>query len=436
MKKFVALLLALLMALSCTAFAEEEVTYTAKEGEKVLEFWCGIWEQYNQNWIQSMVNKWNANEDRPFFVNLTWGVEEQKLAAARAAEIAPDVFTASYGAIASDFQNGYIMDLKPLIAEESWNDLLDSAKEFVTVGDAYVAYPWMMEPAIVMYYDKDAFTEAGLDPESPPTTWDELIEYAEALTTEDRMGMDIDASYNMWGWYYTANGGQHIITDDWSKSNLTDGLKEFAEFYKTIRNSTYCSQTALKAQNSGAYSVLEGRSAISFSGSWGVGGIDRDYPEKRDSIGVAAAPTADGSPMHSTSGGWTLAIDAKSKQAEMGAEFITYMLGNVAAPEDVADFFVAASFSKFTCRQSVADYLVANTAAATDERMQTIQSDIMPYVIAEPIYGWELHQNVLNTMADIAINGTDIDEAFAALEELNNQYLIDNQMAGKNPKAQ
>ena len=73
MKKLVSLLLALMMLLSCSAvFAEETTAPAAKEGETVVEFWCGIWENWNQNWVQSMVDKWNAQEDRPFFVNLTW----------------------------------------------------------------------------------------------------------------------------------------------------------------------------------------------------------------------------------------------------------------------------------------------------------------------------------------------------------------------------
>ncbi len=40
----------------------------------------------------------------------------------------------------------------------------------------------------VLYYNKDAFREAGLDPERPPATWDELVEYAKALTKRDASG--------------------------------------------------------------------------------------------------------------------------------------------------------------------------------------------------------------------------------------------------------
>ena len=185
----------------------------------------------------------------------------------------------------------------------------------------------------------------------------------------------------------------------------------------------------------GVYAVLEGRSAIAFSGSWGVSAIDTDYPEKRDVIGVAAAPTKDGSPMHATSGGWNLVVDAKAKHPTEAGQWIEYMLGDTSDPSKVAEFFVAANFSKFTTRKSVSDYLVANTAASNDERVQTIQSDIMPYVVAEPTYAWEIFQYGLKAFDDIAINGTDIDTAFNDMEALINQYIADNNLAGKNPRA-
>ncbi|MFQ3584855.1 MAG: ABC transporter substrate-binding protein [Cyanobacteriota bacterium] len=40
----------------------------------------------------------------------------------------------------------------------------------------------------VMYYNKDMFRAAGLDPESPPTNWAEVIEYAQKLTQRDSSG--------------------------------------------------------------------------------------------------------------------------------------------------------------------------------------------------------------------------------------------------------
>ncbi|MCG8510751.1 MAG: ABC transporter substrate-binding protein, partial [Rhodospirillales bacterium] len=38
---------------------------------------------------------------------------------------------------------------------------------------------------IVMYYNKDAFRDAGLDPEKPPATWDELASMGQKLVKKD-----------------------------------------------------------------------------------------------------------------------------------------------------------------------------------------------------------------------------------------------------------
>ncbi len=40
----------------------------------------------------------------------------------------------------------------------------------------------------VLYYNKDAFAEAGLDPETPPKTWDEMIEMGKKLVKKDANG--------------------------------------------------------------------------------------------------------------------------------------------------------------------------------------------------------------------------------------------------------
>src|SRR5436309_9327829 len=41
---------------------------------------------------------------------------------------------------------------------------------------------------IVLYYNKEAFKEAGLDPNRPPANWKEQVEYAQKLTKRDASG--------------------------------------------------------------------------------------------------------------------------------------------------------------------------------------------------------------------------------------------------------
>ena len=54
---------------------------------------------------------------------------------------------------------------------------------------------------IVMYYNKEAFKEAGLDPNKPPTTWQEMTAYAQKLTKRDAAG-----NVTQWGVQIPSSG--------------------------------------------------------------------------------------------------------------------------------------------------------------------------------------------------------------------------------------
>ena len=49
-----------------------------------------------------------------------------------------------------------------------------------------------------MYYNRDAFEEAGLDPEQPPQTWEELAEYATQITESGAANCGFTTSWPSW----------------------------------------------------------------------------------------------------------------------------------------------------------------------------------------------------------------------------------------------
>lgn len=70
----------------------------------------------------------------------------------------------------------------------------------------------------LLYYNKAAFREAGLDPEKPPTNWAELADYAEKLTKMnggliDRIGFS-PALGNMYLWTLAWTNGGDFWDDD------------------------------------------------------------------------------------------------------------------------------------------------------------------------------------------------------------------------------
>ncbi len=94
----------------------------------------------------------------------------------------------------------FSIDIYELIEQDAifaFDDIVETPEEKAWL-DSF--YPSLMEngrtagktwgipfqrSTIVMYYNKDAFKEAGLDPDSPPATWDQLVAAGKALTKAD-----------------------------------------------------------------------------------------------------------------------------------------------------------------------------------------------------------------------------------------------------------
>ncbi len=69
--------------------------------------------------------------------------------------------------------------------ERAWlNSFYPSLMENGVTAEKTWGVPFQRS-TIVMYYNKDAFRAAGLDPESPPATWDELVDAGKKLTKDD-----------------------------------------------------------------------------------------------------------------------------------------------------------------------------------------------------------------------------------------------------------
>ena len=123
---------------------------------------------------------------------------------------------------------------------------------------------------IVMYYNKDAFRAAGLDPESPPATWDELVSVGKKLTKKsgnsvDQWGAMIPSTgypYWMFGALAMQNG-QVLMNGD---GNLTyfdaPATVEALEFWKDLGEKHGVMPTGTIEWGTLRQNFLEGKTAI------------------------------------------------------------------------------------------------------------------------------------------------------------------------------
>src|ERR687887_437397 len=83
---------------------------------------------------------------------------------------------------------------------------------------------------IVMYWNKDAFKEAGLDPEKAPATWDEMTKMASKLVKKDaggnvaRWGVMVPSTgYAYWMFQaFARENGQDLMNRDGNQTNFAN----------------------------------------------------------------------------------------------------------------------------------------------------------------------------------------------------------------------
>ncbi len=193
------------------------------------------------------------------------------------------------------------------------------------------AVPFQRSTA-VMYYNKEAFAAAGLDPETPPATWDELVEYGEALTLRDgsgnvtQWGLGIPGSTNAVHWLFGAlvaqNKGQLSSDDGLHTFFDTPEVIEALQYYVDLSTKHGIHPPGVQEWGTTPSDFMEGRLAMAWTTT---GNLTNILNNATFDFGVAAYP---GNPdPASVLGGGNLYIfeGASDEQKAAAFEFIKFL---------------------------------------------------------------------------------------------------------------
>ena len=320
---------------------EKEIVEVPAESDVItLEYWQYFFEP-RVDAMNRLIQQFEAENPNIRIVHnsdIPYGEFIDKVAASAAADTGPDIVTLFYGWIPSWVDAGYLV---PLPEDEFSAEYIESTYLPLVSQSKFQGQYWAVPTAVrslALFWNKDLFAAAGLDPEVPPQTLDEMVEFAQALTVGsdpnfESMGFPVEITGQAHHWFREVlirqYGGQPYSDDGktvtWNSEAGCEAFKYLLSFeteYGTGSNDYFDGSTQ---------AFINGKAALHIDGSFRLGTIETNAPDLN--FGVAELPVADNGVQSNFASYWTHGITAKGAEDPARMEAAAKFLKFITSPE-------------------------------------------------------------------------------------------------------
>ncbi len=273
----------------------------------------------------------------------------------------------------------------------------------------------------ILYYNADLLAEAGYD--APPTNNAELVEIAQALTTEDRDGLLVPVAGGFPIWMYQSFAiayGQNIVSDDPTQVYFnTPEAVAAVEFVRSLGTDLAVGPAGGAAWGDTPIAFLAGQAAMIYHTT---GNLTRILNDADFEVGVWYLPSGpageDGNGYGAPTGGGNLYIfdDGSKSQAELEAIWQWVMF--LSSPAIQADW------------GATTGYIASNASAWETEPLASLAQEYPQYLIARDqlqhagkefsSYATITIQGIINGTLESILTG-EAEDAQAALDAAQEQ---------------
>ncbi|MBI5292205.1 MAG: ABC transporter substrate-binding protein [Chloroflexi bacterium] len=220
-------------------------------------------------------------------------------------------------------------DLTPYV--ETWDaskrdDFYKSVWTFGGYEGKQYGIPWIAH-SMALIYNKGMFDAAGLDPNKPPKTWDELYDYATKLTSGEQYGYGLvgKQGHDMaWSWYdFVWQNGGDLATEkggQWTVALNSPEALAALEFYIKLKDVAPPETTTTGGGEANTL-FIQKRVAMYVLGPWAVAGVRKDAPDIQ--VGVAPLPYSKNAA--TTVGAGLLTVPRTTQNPEAAWRLIDYL---------------------------------------------------------------------------------------------------------------
>ncbi|UYO93828.1 ABC transporter substrate-binding protein [Pollutimonas sp. M17] len=204
---------------------------------------------------------------------------------------------------------------------------------------------------IVMYYNKDLFKDAGLDPNAPPATWDELVSQAKKLTKTDgsgqvtQWGLEIPSGGSFAYWLFQAltTPNDAILMNEAGNQVFLDkpAVVEALQFWHDLAYKHKVMPTGTIDWGTTPKDFLVGKTAMMWTTT---GNLTNVRKNAKFDFGVAPMPRAKHGGSPTGGGNFYLFKSATPEQQKAAYSFVKWMT----SPENAAAWSIDTGYVAVT----------------------------------------------------------------------------------------
>jgi multiple sugar transport system substrate-binding protein len=344
-----------------------------------------MWERSGGNapMVDALVAAWNeANPDRT--INLTYIPHAEmvpKLAQAIASGDVPDLMGLDliYG---PQFASaGQLEDITALIGDDPLLETIPEGHRTVATWDEALFGVPLYADVSVLFWNKDLFREAGLDPEVPPTNLTELHDMAAQIN---------DPANGVYGYYLPGNcagcniftfapmiwaSGGHIEPAECGDEALTgENIEEVLAWARTMHEEGLIDPAA-QAETGDTFAQVFGSGNVGIMGTGNFNVVAAKEQNPDIDLGVTLIPGLETGQVASFAGGDIVTVPKGSDRVEDAVDFMRFILS------DDVQVNVYSQLGNMTTRSDMADNEFANADEDVADTAQALPVAQTPFTL-------------------------------------------------------
>lgn len=258
---------------------------------------------------------------------------------------------------------------------------------------------------VLLYYNKDLFKKAGLDPEKAPENWDEVVEYGKKLSKDGQWGIELPATISGY-WIYQAlalqAGEGNLMSDDGKEVYFnSDAAKTALQYWVDLSKKHKVMPEGVLDWNTVPSDFIEGKTAMMLSTTGNLTNVKNNADFE---FGVAYLPENERAATPTGGGNFYIFKDISEERQLASMEFIKWIADSERAAQWSIDTGYIATRQSSYETSALKEYTDSFPQALTAmQQLEKAHKEISVYEQGKII-------KILSDAIQAVIGGSDVDE--------------------------